>query len=478
MPSVWQALRRGESARARRLELERAHELFLSDRLAISGDPDSRRRFTERTGVRPVVFDSWLRAGDGAIDPDRVPDGPALTAEQVLEERARQPIGRVIPTLERLLLEQARDSGFIIAVGDASGRLLWVDGDRQLRSAAEDMGFMAGMDWSESAVGTSAPGSALELDHAIQVLGAEHFNRFVHQWSCTASPIRDPITGSIIGVIDVTGGDEVAAPHIMPMVDATLAAISAELRLETIRSEMESRERATSRRATRSRASGATPDAASSGDPEPRLGEQSRLMLLGRDPAVLEVGHTQHALSGRHAEILLALALAPRGLSADELAAEVYGAGGSGQTLRPEIVRLRRWLQEAEIPIHLESRPYRLTSEPSERRAPKAPLAVDAAEVLSALARGAHRVALAAYEGPALPASEAPIVQGLRREVDGTLREAMLQGAAPDGLYAYAQQWAPEDIEVWQTLLKVLPRLSPRRARIVARLETLATDEP
>ena len=475
MPSVWQALQRGESARVRRLELARAHELFLTDQSEIAHDAEARRRFTARTGVRPVVFDSWLRAGLGAVDPDRVPDGPALTAAQVLEERARQPIGRVIPTLERLLVEQARDSGFIVAVGDASGRLLWVDGDRQLRSAAEDMGFTAGMDWSESAVGTSAPGSALELDHAIQVLGAEHFNRFVHQWSCTAAPVRDPITGSIIGVIDVTGGDEVAAPHILPMVEATLAAISAELRLETIRGEMESREWARDRDATRSTARNAMPDAARSGVREPRLGEQPRLMLLGRDPAVLEVGHTQHAMSGRHAEILLALSLAPRGLSADELAAEVYGAGGSAQTLRPEIVRLRRWLEEAEVPIHLESRPYRLTPEPTAGRAPKVPLAVDAAEVLSALARGAHRVALAAYEGPALPASEAPIVQGLRREVDGTLREAMLQDAAPDGLYTYAQQWAPEDIEVWETLLKVLPRLSPKRARIVARLEALLT---
>lgn len=471
MPSVWQALQRGESARIRRLELARAHELFLADQSEIAHDAEARRRFAARTGVRPVVFESWLRAGLGAVDPDRVPDGPALTAAQVLEERARQPIGRVIPTLERLLLEQARDSGFIVAVGDASGRLLWVDGDRQLRSAAEDMGFMAGMDWSESAVGTSAPGSALELDHAIQVLGAEHYNRFVHQWSCTAAPVRDPITGSIIGVIDVTGGDEVAAPHILPMVEATLAAISAELRLETIKDEMESRERARHGASTRTAAGAVVSGAA-------RGGDQPRLMLLGRDPAVLEVGHTQHAISGRHAEILLALALAPRGMSADELAAEVYGDGGSAQTLRPEIVRLRRWLEEARVPIHLESRPYRLTSEHSERRAPKVPLAVDATEVLSALARGAHRVALAAYEGPVLPASEAPIVQGLRRDVDGTLRMAMLQHAAPDGLYAYAQQWAPEDVEVWETLIKVLPRLSPKRARIVAHLESLVTEEP
>ncbi len=82
----------------------------------------------------------------------------------------------------------------VVAVGDAAGRLLWVEGDRHIRALTGDMGFVAGANWSEDAVGTSAPGTALTLDRSVQIRGAEHFNRLVQPWSCTAAPVHDPET--------------------------------------------------------------------------------------------------------------------------------------------------------------------------------------------------------------------------------------------------------------------------------------------
>ncbi|MBR7512721.1 hypothetical protein KC219_21415, partial [Mycobacterium tuberculosis] len=75
--------------------------------------------------------------------------------------------------------------GVVVAVGDQAGRLLWIEGDRQLQSLTEGMGFVAGANWAEDAVGTTAPGTALELEHSVQIRGAEHYNRLVHPWSCT-----------------------------------------------------------------------------------------------------------------------------------------------------------------------------------------------------------------------------------------------------------------------------------------------------
>lgn len=444
MRTDWRALRSGESVQEQRRRLERAHERFLGD-TDLTLDHERRAHFASSQGLRSIVLDSWLRSHLSTIDPDHSPDHRAFDDDELAELRGNHPLARVMPVVQRLLFDEAADNGLIVAVGDAEGRLLWVEGDHLLRTRAEAMGFAAGMDWSEQKVGTSAPGSAIALDHAIQVLGPEHYVRAVHEWSCTAVPVHDPTSGSIIGVVDVTGGDAAASPHLLPLLEATLAAVEAELKLESLRALVE-RERATPqvRRITAHRLS-------------------PRLVVLGRDPAVLESGGAIVPVAQRHAEILIALSRASGGLSAAALAEEVYGDLQAERTLRAEIVRLRKWLGMNVSGLDVASRPYRLSS----------PLRIDAHEMLASLSRGSHRLALAAYDGPVLPGSASPTVETLRAESDANLREAMLQSAAPEALFEYAQNWTLDDAEVWQTLLRVLPPLSPKRARVVARLEVL-----
>lgn len=439
MSLEWRALRLGESAAQRRREIERAYERFLGD--------DTSLRAEGHSSVRGIVLESWRRSLDQAIDPNGAPSAAKLTLDELLELRRVHPLAAAMPVLERLLFDEAEDSGFIVAVGDAEGRLLWVEGDRQLRGLAEDIGFAAGTDWSERSVGTSAPGSAIALDHSIQVFGAEHFSRAVHQWSCAATPVHDPETGAIVGVIDITGGETIAAPHVLPLVEATRAAVEAELKLDAMRRLIDAE------RGSRRGAGGR-----SKSEDRPL-----RLVVLGREQAILDTPTGSIEIGRRHAEILVALIEAPQGLTAAALADAVYGDAGSQETLRAELVRLRRLIASQELPIELVSRPYRLTTS----------IQLDARAALAALMRGAHRLALASYGGEMMIGSQAPVVVELRDELDATLRESMLQSAAPDVLFDYAQNWAEDDIEVWETLLQVLPPLSPKRARVVARLEAL-----
>src|SRR4051794_24362745 len=92
------------------------------------------------------------------------------------------------------------------------------------------MHFVAGACWSEDVAGTNAPGTALAIDHAVQIFGSEHFRRPVQPWSCSAAPVHDPLSGVLLGAIDVTGGDHVASPHVLTLVRATVAAVESELR--------------------------------------------------------------------------------------------------------------------------------------------------------------------------------------------------------------------------------------------------------
>jgi hypothetical protein len=101
------------------------------------------------------------------------------------------------------------------------------------------------------------------------------------------------------------------------------------------------------------------------------------------------------------------------------------------------------------------------------------PVDLDVRQLLAMLDRGAHRAALQAYRGDVLPSSVAPGIEAIRAEVDGRLREALLESASPDLLLAYAERVAPGDPEPLTTALQLLPARSPKRAGIVARLDAL-----
>ncbi|HWS49616.1 MAG TPA: GAF domain-containing protein [Microbacterium sp.] len=442
MSDSWSSTRGASSPVTPRRLLESAHEQLLA------GNFDDHRL----EQVRPLVRESWVRSLRGRVGTDTAPP-LELVSEELEEYRLSHPLASAMAMIRALLLPgSSEEDGVIIAVGDQAGRLLWVEGDRQLRTRTGDMGFVAGANWAEDAVGTTAPGTALTLGHSVQIRGAEHYNRLVHPWSCSAAPVHDPETRGVLGVIDVTGGSEAVTPQARLLVDATARAVESELMVARLRA----RRDAPRTPAPRARA---------------KTTARARLHVLGRDRARLETASELEEnvteLSARHAAILLMLAVHRQGLSAERLSELVYGPDASPDTLRPEMVRLRKVLERTARDLVPESRPYRLTTT----------LETDAHDVLSLLDRGAHRVALTAYRGPVLPESMSPGVEDFRESVRSALREAMLTGASLDVLLSYAE--IPEgqaDAAVLRLALEMLPPRSPKRAALVGRIEKLEAE--
>ncbi|SEQ28674.1 GAF domain-containing protein [Microlunatus flavus] len=384
--------------------------------------------------VRRVVADSWRRSLTGGLDPETVGIG-VRTGEALEDLRRRSPLRRSMPVVRRLLVEAATDAGLVVAVSDASGQLLWVEGDHGLRSRAEAMRFVAGADWSEPSAGTNAPGTALRTGRPVQILGPEHLMRPVTPWSCTAVPIHDPDTRELLGALDVTGRAEVAQPQTLALVRATVAAVEAELRIDRLRGRRPVR---TARPAER----------------------PARLEVLGRATAVLEHGGRRLTLGLRHSEILLLLSERPGGLSGAELAVALSEREQSEVTVRAEISRLRAVLP----PGALTSRPYAL----------RTPVASDLATVRSAL--GEHRVgeAVRAYGGPVLPASGAPGVVELRDDLSLALRERLLAADDLDALITYAEgPSGRDDAALWTAVARRLPAGSDRRTVVEQHLRAL-----
>ncbi|WP_235482094.1 GAF domain-containing protein [Streptomyces roseoverticillatus] len=409
MADSWPATGSGDDPTERSRTVRGAHEEFVT-----AG--------TVGAGVRPVVAGSWRRSAAALPAADFL--APVeLDGAELEEYRRAHPLASVMPLFRELLGTIADDGAHLLAVCDAYGRMLWVEGHRGVRSRAEAMNFVAGARWDERHAGTNAPGTALALDHAVQIFAAEHYNRAVQPWTCAAAPVHDPRTGRLLGAVDLTGGDQLAVPHSLALVRAT--ALAAEARLTA--------------------GAGAGPF----------------LSALGRDEAVLATadGRRVH-LGRRHSEILVLLAAHPEGLTGDQLATALYGERlVPPVTLRAELSRLRRLVG----PL-LGSRPYRLC----------APVGTDVARVERELAAGDVRGALRSYDGPLLPSSEAPGVCRVRRVVEGRLRRAVLSCGDAWALQLWADSaWGEEDLEVWERLLAALPVSAPQRGGVAAEARRL-----
>ncbi|TQM64686.1 helix-turn-helix domain-containing protein [Humibacillus xanthopallidus] len=383
----------------------------------------------ESGGVRAHVADSWVRSAAAGVEVDRVEAPITLPADALRDHREAHPLAAVFPLLDDVLGQAARDCDAVMAVSDASGQLLWVCGTPSVLRRAEHIGFVEGSNWDERLAGTNAPGMALRLDRSVNVLGAEHFRRSVQRWSCAAVPIHDPSDQSILGVLDITGGDEIVVPQTMAMVRAAARMAEAELARELLVS---------------GRASAGVA----------RQGTLSVLIeALGRNDALLTIDDGRGRretlrLSPRHSEILLLLASAARGLSGDELNVLLYEEDSSASTLRVELGRLRSLLGDA----LLASRPYRLVAE----------VAGDWLAVEAHLAAGDVASALRSYRGPLLPRSVAPGVVRLRSDVEGDLRLALLRGGRPDLMSAWTRSsWGADDYEMWQAQAASLGPTSP-----------------
>ncbi|PZF84456.1 GAF domain-containing protein [Jiangella anatolica] len=406
---------------ARRLRY--AHETFVATGRA---SPD----------LRPVVADSWQRSVSSGADPAGSRLAPVeLTDADLDGYRTAHPLAAVMPVIRNLLVADAADSDLLVAVADHEGRLLWVEGEPLLRRRAEAMHFVAGARWSEQLAGTNAPGTALAIGGPVQIFAAEHFSAAVQPWSCSAAPIHDPRTGAVLGVIDVTGGDHVASPHMLTLVRAAAAAAESELRLQALGPLAPSRSRAV-----------------------PSPAGQPRLEVLGTSGRLLRGGAPQ-PISPRLAEVLLLLSLRPDGLSAEQLAVDLYEREPSMVTVRAELSRLRTLLGAAAV----QSRPYRL----------RVPVGTDLAELTALLTRGDARAALDRYAGPVLPSSQAPRIARLRAETAAALRRVLLDHADAATLLDYAHRHADDDLDVWTAAHDRLPAGDPRRSPVASRIELL-----
>jgi transcriptional regulator of acetoin/glycerol metabolism len=159
------------------------------------------------SAVPNVVAASWLRSRSAGVD---------AATSQALFHSDLDTSSRLVrcsrPIIDRLS-EETSNIPLSIALTDSKARVLTrVDNSRTLGLLLDDVSFAPGFDYAEGGMGTNGVGTVFESGQPIQIVGPEHFHERLQPFACSGTPIRDPLSGRIEGVLDISCLTEHSSP--------------------------------------------------------------------------------------------------------------------------------------------------------------------------------------------------------------------------------------------------------------------------
>ncbi|HEY6897678.1 MAG TPA: sigma-54-dependent Fis family transcriptional regulator [Rhodocyclaceae bacterium] len=169
--------------------------------------------------MRDLVEDSWRRCMGANVDPSiyQAPDPLEERGVSGLRMQHRDLIDACKPVMKQAS-DFLSETGTVMVLTNEKGIVLDVEGDSSTMRPAEKVHLLPGASWNEVQCGTNAIGTALSLGQPVQIHSEEHFCEGIKRWTCSASVVRDPLHGDVLGVIDVSGLNRSYSRHSLSLV--------------------------------------------------------------------------------------------------------------------------------------------------------------------------------------------------------------------------------------------------------------------
>ncbi len=180
-----------------------------------------------------MIEESHQRSSNYGLTENIKPDFSQLSRTDFshLIEENRLLHTHAVPVMEALY-EQIFNTHNMIILTDANGVIMHTLGDDDFLEKADQVALKSGVEWSEQSKGTNAIGTAIAEQKPMIVHADQHYLRFNHFLTCSASPILDS-RGKVIGVLDVSGDQRSYHKHTMALVRMSAQMIENQLFLET-----------------------------------------------------------------------------------------------------------------------------------------------------------------------------------------------------------------------------------------------------
>jgi transcriptional regulator of acetoin/glycerol metabolism len=212
----------------------RSRRMAGADQLARTRENFLTRDTVEPQQVRGPILASWSRSREWNVPADHI------ELSYVRDPDLDTPLTRSAMPVLRHLRDHLDGQPISVILTDAAGVVLTrLTSDPDLERHLDGVNLAPGFSYAEEQVGTNGIGTALEGGQPAHVFGHEHYAEHLEDLACAGVPIHHPISGKIVGAVDLTCWRRHADRLLIALVKTTADQITQALLTDSSAQELE-----------------------------------------------------------------------------------------------------------------------------------------------------------------------------------------------------------------------------------------------
>lgn len=170
---------------------------------------------------------------EAGMDPNEASRPKRILSQAEFEEKrgTYSEILSVVRFFSDKLLDSLKGTPILVAVSDAEGYLLDIEGDATSKSVIEQFGIKSGSLFIQEDTGTNVISLALQQNHPISLIGEQHYHSFLHTTACYGTAFYITDENKMLGSVSIMMPIQFQNPLFLIMLSQSVDSIERELLL-------------------------------------------------------------------------------------------------------------------------------------------------------------------------------------------------------------------------------------------------------
>lgn len=149
-----------------------------------------------------------------------------------IKKRSNQLIYITSPIIEDVF-EYFENKDCAIILSDETGCTLHMIGTSSLINELQNLGIEHGTYWREGVMGNNAISSSLHLARAVNTVGYDHYNMYLHEWAMYSAPVFNN-SGRTIGCVGIIVSSNKSDDSLLPLMHSVAFSIASQISAEDV----------------------------------------------------------------------------------------------------------------------------------------------------------------------------------------------------------------------------------------------------